>query len=261
MTKDIDKKESSEISKPEHDYFGDFADAVLVNRIVGDLFLFSKFGDFQAGRAREQVPLGTQVIGIMSQLLTGWVRWEDNRPVEQLMGLVAKGFKPAKRSELSHTDKATWPTDDEGEARDPWQLTNWLVFENQKTKQFYTYSTSSRGGITALGELAKDYSAHCRQTPDEYPIVALDRGSYRHPHRQIGEVRFPIFKRVGWTARGPVDDRLGTVTGGQDDGGNGSAALEPPTNAEPAGQPMDEAPTKKPAASPARKAPPAAPRI
>jgi hypothetical protein len=256
---------TNEIDKPEHDYFGEFANAVLVKSIVGDLLLFSKFGEFVAGCECYPLALGTQLIAVMPQLLIGWVRWEDSHPVERRMGLIAKGFKPAKRAELGYLDQKKWPTDDKGEVRDPWQRTNYLIFVDPgEGHQAYTYSTTSRGGISALGELAKDYSAHCRQTPGEYPIATLGKGSYRHPDRKIGEVRYPIFKRTGWTARGPIDDLLRAVTGGDDDDGGGGddaggAAIEPPTNAEPADvKPADKEPAY---VKPAAKKPPSAPRI
>jgi hypothetical protein len=255
MTSELEKKNTgTEIEKPEHDYFADYANVVLSTRIVGDLLVFSKFGDFLAGRDRTKLPLGTALTAIMPQLMTGWVRWEDNRPAEQLMGLIAKGFKPAKRGELGFLDRAMWPTDNKGAARDPWQLSSYLIFADPESGQLYTYTTTSRGGINALGELAKAYSEHCRQSPGEYPIAALGMGSYRHPDPTIGEVRYPIFKVIGWTPRGPADGLLGA--GGEDDEGNGGAAVAEPLS--------DEREAVKPAPTSPRPAPkkqPAAPRI
>jgi hypothetical protein len=234
------------IEKAEHDYFADYADATRSTRLIGDLLLFSKFGEYLFGRDRTELPLGTRLIAVMGQLVVGWVRWEDNRPAEQLMGLVATGFTPAKRKELGFLDKETWPTDDQGVARDPWQLTNYLVFADPESGQLYTYPTSSRGGISALGELARAYSEHCRQSPGEYPIVILGMGSYRHSDRSIGEVRYPTFKVTGWTPRGPADGLLGAAGGG--DNGSGGANAGKPDSV-------------KPAPEPAAKTQPAAPRI
>ena len=233
---------ANEIEKPEHDYFALFASTVLANRIiVGDLLTFNKFGEYTAGRDRTSIKLGTKLTAHVSQLMTGWVRWEDNRPAEQDMGLVAKGFKPPKRAELGHLDKATWTTNNDGVAQDPWQLTNYLIFSDPGNGQLFTFSTSSRGGINAIGELAKSYSDHCRQVPGEYPVVELGMGSYRHSNKAYGEIRYPVFKVTRWVSRKGPDALLGD---GEDD------SPTPITTT-----------TEAPASKVSKKAPPAAPRI
>src|SRR5262245_50488276 len=118
---------ANEIDKPEEDFFAQFAATVLPNRIIGDLLVFNKFGEYKAGRERKPIALGTRLVAHMGILEIGWVRWEDNHPVESRMGRVADGFKPAKRPELGYTDKAAWVIDADGEPRDPWVLTNQLV--------------------------------------------------------------------------------------------------------------------------------------
>jgi hypothetical protein len=230
---------ANEIEKPEHDYFALFASTVLANRvIVGDLLTFNKFGEYTAGRDRTPIELGTKLTAHVSQLMTGWVRWEDNRPAEQEMDLVAKGFRPPKRAELGHLDKAAWVTNADGVAQDPWQLTNYLIFSDPGNGQLFTYSTSSRGGINAIGELAKAYSDHCRQLPGEYPVVELGKGSYRHSNKAYGEIRYPVFKVTSWVPRKGPDALLG------DEEDDASTQIE-----------------EKPAPKASKKAPPAAPRI
>ena len=95
-------------------------------------------------------------------------------------------------------DQAQWETDGDGRPRDPWQFTNLLVLSDPHTRELYTFSTSSRGGLGAIGELAKAYSSHVRVAPDDAPIVALEVGSYQHPNKAYGEIRYPIFKVVDW---------------------------------------------------------------
>jgi hypothetical protein len=201
---------SNEIAKPEKDFFGQFANTVLGARFIGDLLTFNKFGEFAAGREKAPIALGTRLVAHMTTLEVGWVRWESNRPAEQLMGRVADGFRPAKRHELGFVDKSTWECDDEGTARDPWQLANQLVLSDLRTRQLYTYTTSSRGGFSAIGELAKAYSDHNRQTPDQYPVVELARSSYRHSNPAFGEIRIPQFKIASWISREGPDGLLGT---------------------------------------------------
>jgi hypothetical protein len=228
---------STEIAKTEYDYFAAYASTMLANRIIiGELLTFNKFGEYTAGRDRSPIKLGTKLTAHVSQLLIGWIRWEDNRPAEQIMGLVAEGYRPPKRAELGHLDKAVWATNNDGVAQDPWQLTNYVIFSDPETGVLYTFSTSSRGGTNAIGELVKTYSDHCRQVPGEYPVVELSMGSYRHSNRAYGEIRYPVFKVTGWVPRRGPDALL---SDGEDDS---------PT-------PIETAPRAS------KKAPPAAPRI
>src|SRR5262249_34879600 len=127
------KPTGTEIEKPEHDYFADYANTVLAHRIVGELLTFNKFGEFTAGRNREPIDPGTKLIAHMSSLMVGWIRWEDARPAEQLMGQVARGFRPAKRAELGYDNTDEWEVDNDGITRDPWQLSNYLIFSDPKT--------------------------------------------------------------------------------------------------------------------------------
>ena len=114
------------------------------------------------------------------------------------MGLVAEGFQPPKRKELSDLDQVTWERDAEGRPRDPWQFTNHL-FLRDENGEIYKFPTSSRGGLNAIGELCKAYGKHIRQHPNQDPIVELEVGSYPHRDKAIGRVKFPIFKIVGYT--------------------------------------------------------------
>jgi hypothetical protein len=247
---------TNEIEKPERDYFADFANAVRANRIVGDLLTFNKFGDWQAGRDRVKLELGTSLAALMSQLMTGWTRWEDNRPVEQIMGLVAKGFKPPKRADLGYLDKTVWETDEDGVVQDPWRLTHLVVLCDPKSGRFYTFTTSSKGGLTALGELAKDYSDHGRQVPDEYPVIELGMGSYRHSNKAYGEIRYPVFKRTGWVPRKGPDALLSANSGPTAPAAPAAQLAAPEEPAEEKEEAAPKAATLKPT-----KKPPAAPRI
>jgi hypothetical protein len=166
---------------------------------VGDLLLFSKFGEYTAGQDRDEVPLGTRLAAHMSSLCIGWQRWEDNRPVETIMGPVEEGFVPPKRNTLGYLDKTQWDTFDDGREKDPWTFTNTLILSAGSEPRFYTFSTSSKGGIGALGKLSLQYGEHLRQKPNEAPIIEIGRISYDHDDKTIGEVRKPVFTIVGWT--------------------------------------------------------------
>lgn len=65
-------------------------------RIIGQLLKFSK-GDYLYGAENDELPMGSKLIANMDQLLRGWIKWQENKPVEQVMGLVSEGFKIPKR--------------------------------------------------------------------------------------------------------------------------------------------------------------------
>ena len=100
------------------------------------------------------------------------------------------------------------------------QFSNSLILVDLENGGLFTFSTSSKGGLGAIGELAKEHGKHIRMKPDEVPIVELDRGSYQHSNPQYGEIRFPIFKIVGRISI----DKLPPIDGAptdRDDSGNG----------------------------------------
>jgi hypothetical protein len=211
---------STDIEKPERNFFELYAEIVSRAALVGDLLRFSKYGEFKAGRDKYDVPVGTVLVAHMPTLTIGYIKWIENRPVDHKMGLVADGFVPPKRETLGDLDKDQWERwergdDDDDRPRDPWQPTNYLVMSDPETKALYTFSTTSKTGFSSLGELVKAYGQRMRQFPDEYPAVELQRRHYNDP--RYGEVRFPGFKVVDWVDGAPYAALL-----------NGAADASPP---------------------------------
>jgi hypothetical protein len=165
--------------------------------IIGQLLKFSK-GDWFAGFDNEEIPNGTELVAVVSGIVHGQQRWEDNRPVEQIMGPMIEGFVPPVRSTLGFDDKSKWETSG-GKPRDPWQETAYLPMVTVDAETVYTFSTGTDGGRRhAIGPLCKDYGSHIRQYPDELPIVRLDQDSYEHSDRSIGRVKYPEMPVVRW---------------------------------------------------------------
>jgi hypothetical protein len=191
----------TEIEGTEPNFFELYAQSISRANFIGDLLTFSKYGDYLAGRDKVQIPLGTRVVVHVPTTMAGYIKWEDNHPVDYRMGLIADGFTPPKRAELGDHDKSLWDSFDSGEIKDPWQFTNQVVMTNPKTGEIYTFATSSKTGLSAYGEVSKKYGQHIRQAPDDYPIFELQRSSYRHP--RYGEQRIPVFKFVEWVDRAP----------------------------------------------------------
>jgi hypothetical protein len=124
----IEASNSTEVATTEtmKNAFEVYGDAASPTKIVGDLLKFSK-GDYFAGVNSEEIPMGTELVACMDSLLIGYVKWQNNKPVEQIMGLLVEGFQPPRRKDLGDTDEAEWEENDDGSKRDPWTLTNQLV--------------------------------------------------------------------------------------------------------------------------------------
>jgi hypothetical protein len=216
---------SNEVAKPgQPNPWEAYGNAAAARMIVGDLLKFSK-GDYTAGAYDDEVPLGTKLVAVMDSLQVGWVRWQGNRPTQHIMGPVAGGFQPPSRRDLGDEDEDEWEADDKGERRDPWQFSNYLLLVKPDDHDaVFTFTTSSRGGLGALGELCKTFGKHMRQVPDAYPIVALGAGSYQHSNRSYGRIKYPVFEVVGWTDKGDFAELLDDVP----DGSGNAAKLSPP---------------------------------
>jgi hypothetical protein len=202
------------VANPNTNYFQSYGDQVSQRSIVGSLLKFSK-GDFLAGENEEEVEEGTRFVANMDELMVGWIRWWDAKPSDQIMGRVSDGYQPPKRNELGDDDKSRWELDDKNEPKDPWQFSNYLILKAEEGDELFTFTTSSRGGLNAIGELCKAYGKAMRQRPDEYPIIALGVGSYQHSNKAYGRIKFPIFDIVGWAGKADFAQALAAETGGE----------------------------------------------
>jgi hypothetical protein len=193
-------------------YFTQYGEQASQRNIVGRLLKFSK-GDYLVGEHNVEMPRNTELAANMDELMIGWIKWQDNKPVEQIMGRLADGYQPLKRKELDDQDESQWERDDDDEPRDPWQYSNYLIMktpgESDPEEGLFTFATSSKGGIGAIGELCKAYGKAMRSRPDEFPIVKLDVGSYAHSNKQFGRIKFPIFEIIGWISKTELHEALG----------------------------------------------------
>jgi len=190
---------------PNINYFAQYAEAASANQIEGKLLKFSK-GDWTYGVDGLELPAGTRLVALMTTLTIGWQRWANGKPMDTRFGLVANGYQPPNHRELGDEDSAVWEVDANGDARDPWAFVNRFVLIRPDDNTVFTFSTSSRGGINAIGELCKTYS---RAVPGKYPLVSLDVGSYSHSDPRVGKVKFPIFNVVKYVDAAPFDEARG----------------------------------------------------
>jgi len=81
--------------------------------------------------------------------------------------------------------------------RDPWQFTNYLPLLSE-IGELYTFTTSSRGGISAIAGLARRHASHRKRHPEDFPLVALGVDSYDHANKQYGRIKIPVFAPAGY---------------------------------------------------------------
>ena len=75
--------------------FESYGQQMALTSIVGTLIKFNK-GDWVDGDDQD-LEEDTELVVNMDQLLTGWVKWVDQRPTEQIMGPVGEGYQPPRR--------------------------------------------------------------------------------------------------------------------------------------------------------------------
>ena len=188
------------------DAFVSFGKSTQTKSFIGDLLKFAK-GDWLLGQDDVELKAGTTMTAVMPLMVIGWLKWEDGRPVDQNAGRIAEGFVAPARKDLGDTDKELWEVDQEGSPRDPWQYTVSIPLMTE-AGDFCTFSTSSKGGATAVGMLAEMYGKNIRANPGKLPVVELSSDAYNHPNKAYGRIKVPRFLVAGWTDDKPVMEKI-----------------------------------------------------
>jgi hypothetical protein len=217
MANDVAKngKNGTALTTGVVDPFEEFANEFGVqSHINGDLLKYTKHGVWKSGQEGETVDLGTRMLAYIPGTERGYVKWQNQKPVQHHVGLVEEGYKPPTREELGDTDESKWG-ELNGRKIDPWQMTIYLPMLDE-FGQLYTYSTSSKGGFGAIADVVKKYNARKIMRPGEIPIVQLQGRSY--DHEDYGETFAPVLRVEGW-AKTPKDfeDLKASLNGGVDE--------------------------------------------
>jgi hypothetical protein len=210
------------IPKPDNPLspFHVYARSVRPHRLDGDRLSFAK-GEWLAGEHKLVVPLGTQLVAILSQLRIGWLKFVGGQCVGQTMGLVAESFQPPRREELDDLDGADWETQPDGSTKDPWSNANELPMISPDGAVIYTYTTGSKGGFAALGELCAGFYEELGL----YPVVELGSDAYWHKNKSLGRIHVPLLTPV---KDGAVPaERYDAILAASRSGGGPSTAAAP----------------------------------
>ena len=160
-----------------------------------DFLKFNK-GTYKYGSAGTVLPTNTKVGANMPELTVGFLKWADGKPVANEMKRLCDG--PIKRrKELDCPNKEDWPLNHSGERTDPWQFTNVLPMRDPETGKEFKFTTSSRGGLDAIGALSFAYGEHLsKNNGGPLPVIELGAGEYDHP--AYGLTQIPVFRVVEW---------------------------------------------------------------
>jgi hypothetical protein len=134
------------------------------------------------------------MIAHVDQIARGWVKFRDNKVVDQRIGKSVDGFVMPARDELGDQDKTQWERDPSGEERDPWVEQYYLPMESTETGDVAVFVTGSQGGQSAISKLLKVFA---RKASAGLPIIRLNVASYKH--RTYGRIETPDFTIVGRT--------------------------------------------------------------
>ena len=181
---------------------------------------FLKFdrGRFKYGLDDDELPLGTRLVPNMGELQIGYLKWHNGEVVDEAMVRLANGFRPALRQDLGDNDRSTWEKDPQGNPIDPWSFTNTVPLKEPVAGTEYIFTTSSKGGIKAVGKLCKQFGEERLENEDKLPVVDIGSSSYRHPI--YGEIPFPTFRIVEWLSEPELingaDTKSGSTTAAED---------------------------------------------
>jgi hypothetical protein len=94
------------------------------------------------------------------------------------------------------------------------------VLQRGDTGELFTFTTSSKTGRRAVGNLLHHFNRMQKTNADMFPVIKLKTGGYDHKDPRVGWVNTPVFAVVGRaprdsaakpdsSLRGDMDDEIG----------------------------------------------------
>jgi hypothetical protein len=157
---------------------------------------FSKQGEWMISDT-ETLPPGTRCMARTDLMSYGWNKFLDGKLVEQRTGKLADHFTPSSRNELGDTDQSQWELQPDGTRKDPWAFCSSLPLVLISSGEAFVFTSYSRGGLRALGQLASAYGRRVGHAPRSLPVVELKPDHYKH--KLYGKIFVPLLHIVGWT--------------------------------------------------------------
>src|SRR5271166_4952467 len=104
------------IMKPDANPFANYQ-SDRQKHFPGRRMKFNK-GEYLVGKDGDTLPIGTQLVAVMSLLTLGYQYWVGNDLVDTRLGLYVNGFVKPPRPTLGDTDREAWPIGLNGRPKD-----------------------------------------------------------------------------------------------------------------------------------------------
>jgi hypothetical protein len=166
--------------------------------LLGVLLKYKK-GKWRYGQDDIELPIGTELIALMSEARHGYVHWHKGKPDNYALIRIADGGSRPARDSLGDLDESRWPVGLSGTREDPWAETVLLPFMSLDGEQVFTWTSKWAGGKTAFYTLCKRYAWIGRKYPRQFPVVAV--GTETAESKTYGEYDRPTLEIVRWTDR------------------------------------------------------------
>jgi hypothetical protein len=143
-----------------------------------------------------------EFIVLADETLVGWIKFNGaGEAPDRVGGLLFDGFVLPLRESLGDLDESAWEEGLNGQPQDPWLHQQNLVLQRTDTQELFTFSTTSKTGRKAVGNLLRHYTRMKKSHPDELPVVRLGKGGFQHSDQRVGFVVTPVFVVVGRAPR------------------------------------------------------------
>jgi hypothetical protein len=136
----------------------------------------------------EPLLLGTILMVI--RIVTCWVKWWNNLPVEHRV--THSGQLHPRKEDMPDRDESLWQIGIDGKKADPWKDTRYVYIIDPKTGADFTFITDSSGGRQAVGELKSAIRNVHRVRPGAIAVIKLGTGTFKSP--KFGLVPRPVFE-------------------------------------------------------------------
>ena len=184
------------------EYRSRYLDEVAPSGIAGRLIKFSRDGDYITTDDDQVVPADAEFVLLADDSQIGWLKFNGpGEAPDRVMGLLFDGFEMPPRESLGDLDPAKWELGLDNQPQDPWTHQQNIVLQNTETQELFTFSTSSKTGRRAVGNLLRHYQRMQKTRPDELPVIRLGKGGFQHRDTRVGFVSTPVFVVVGRAPR------------------------------------------------------------
>jgi hypothetical protein len=170
------------------DALREFVNQYGITILPGEWVRFRK-GDYFIGRDERKVSPTEPFTLNTGEILIGWIKLEDRKVRDKIVGRVADRFRPPPRESLGDEELIGTPDD-------PWKPFTAIVMRDANFN-ISCFTSITISGQQAVMELLRKYLQDCRRHPGMFPNVLLGVGTGRSKkHNTTYPV--PRFDIVDW---------------------------------------------------------------